>query len=99
MNVTLLYFDSCPHWHDAAALIDRLATQLPGIEVHHHVVDTDDEAQRAGFIGSPTILIDDRDPWAPDNTPTGLSCRIYPTPHGPRGTPTWEMLLDAAGAR
>jgi hypothetical protein len=67
--------------------------------VHHHVVDTDDEARRVGFIGSPTILIDGRDPWAPDNTPTGLSCRVPYTPHGPRGAPTLAMRLDATGAR
>jgi len=41
-------------------------------------IETDDDARAAGFVGSPTILIDGVDlvPAARDET-IGLSCRVY----------------------
>ncbi len=45
------------------------------IEVRH--VDTDGEAGRLGFVGSPTIRIDGEDIAPPGDEPTGLTCRIY----------------------
>lgn len=98
MEVTLLYFDDCPNWHAAAALVDRLAAEDPDVIVVRRVVDTDEEAQRVGFLGSPTILIDGRDPWAPEGAPVGLSCRMFMTPEGPRGAPSWEQLTSAVDA-
>jgi hypothetical protein len=98
MDVVLLYFDDCPNWHTAAALVDRLARDEPGVTVSYRIVDTDREAQRLGFVGSPTILIDGVDPWATDDEPVGLACRIYATPDGPQGSPTWEQLVAAVDA-
>lgn len=95
VDVTLLYFDDCPNWRTAADLIDRLARACPEVSVSHRIVSTDEEAQRLGFRGSPTILIDGVDPWAADDAPVGLSCRIFETPDGPRGSPTWEQLTAA----
>ena len=48
----------------------------PGaVEVRH--VDTEDEAAREGFPGSPTIRIDGRDVQPPEDEPCGLTCRVY----------------------
>ena len=95
MNVTLLYFEGCPNWQQAAALIRRLSAEQPDVVIEQRIVDTDENAHRVGFIGSPTILIDGTDPWASAGAPAGLSCRMYATPEGLRGCPTWEMLLAA----
>lgn len=50
---------------------------LSEVEVDMREIETDDEAERAGFVGSPTILIDGVDLVAPADEPTGLSCRVY----------------------
>lgn len=99
VDVTLLYFDDCPNWRLASTLVDRLAAEHEDVVVHRRVVDSEEEAQRVGFIGSPTILIDGVDPWAPDGASFGLSCRIFVTPEGPTGSPTWEQLEAAVAAR
>jgi hypothetical protein len=52
----------------------------------------DEEAARLGFAGSSTVLLDGVDPFATGDEPTGLVCRVYPTPHGPQGSPTLEQL-------
>jgi hypothetical protein len=41
------------------------------------------------------VLIDGIDPFAQPDGPTGLSCRIYTTPDGLRGSPTIGMLRAA----
>lgn len=92
----MLYFDDCPNWRDAAALIDRLASEYDDVVVTRTVVDTADEAVRLGFVGSPTILIDGVDPWADGGATPGLSCRLFATGDGSMGLPTWEQLERAA---
>ena len=61
-------------------------------------VESQEDAERLHFIGSPTVLIDGRDPF---NTPEdfyALSCRVYDTPLGRSGTPTPDQLRAALRA-
>lgn len=95
MDVTLLYFDGCPNWQPAAELLERLAAVFPDVVVQGVTVDTDEQAQRLRFRGSPTIVIDGIDPWATQGSEFGLTCRIFATPTGPAGCPTWDQLVDA----
>lgn len=96
MEVTLLYFDDCPNWKDTDRTLKRLADEF-GYDLTHRQIATPEEASRAGFRGSPTILVDGTDPFADPDTPTGLSCRVYATPEGLRGSPTEDMLRHALG--
>ncbi len=57
VDVTLLYFDDCPNWNQAADHPDMLAGEFPELNVTRRIVETEHEAQRVGFRGSPTILI------------------------------------------
>ena len=98
VDVTLLYFDDCPNWEQAAAHLDTLAAEFSDITVSRRLVDTPQEAERSGFHGSPSIHIDGLDPFAPRDAPVGLSCRMYQTPDGPAGSPTLEQLRDAVAA-
>ena len=99
MEVVLQYFDDCPNWKEAAAHLDALAAEVPALTVSLQRVETADEAEHLNFRGSPSILIRGVDPFAPDDAPVGLACRVYPTPHGPAGSPTLEQLRTAiAGA-
>jgi hypothetical protein len=94
MHVRLLYFDGCPNWATAAERLEALAEEL-GFALVRQKVETPDEAERVGFRGSPTILVDGRDPFSRGDEPTGLACRIYETADGAAGSPTTEQLRAA----
>jgi hypothetical protein len=58
MNVTLRYFQGCPHWRTAH---DRLrealrAEGMADVEPVLERVETAEDAERLRFLGSPTIL-------------------------------------------
>ncbi|MDH3679890.1 MAG: thioredoxin family protein [Acidimicrobiia bacterium] len=99
MEITLLYFDDCPNWTDADRHLQQLQTEFPDLVVHRHLVETPDEAERVGFRGSPSVLIDGVDPFADSDAPVGLSCRVYQTPDGPAGSPTLDQLRAAITGR
>jgi hypothetical protein len=40
-------------------------------------IDTDEDAARTEFPGSPTIRIDGEDVQPPGDNPIGLNCRVY----------------------
>jgi hypothetical protein len=46
-------------------------------EIALREIDTDEDAERTEFPGSPTIRIDGEDIQPPGDNPIGLSCRIY----------------------
>lgn len=96
MTVTLLYFPGCPNWQAADTNL-RAALEEAGadVAVRRQVVDTVEDAERHGFLGSPTILIDGRDPFAEPGAVPGLSCRVYRTVAGVAGAPTVAQLRTA----
>lgn len=91
MDVTLLYFDGCPNWEKTNERLEALADEL-GFTLHRRAVETAEEADYASFRGSPTVLVDGRDPFATGDEPAGLSCRIYETPSGRAGGPSLDQL-------
>jgi hypothetical protein len=99
MDVTLLYFDGCPNSQEAHARLREAITRLDRTDVRltHRQVRSAEEAEQLSFHGSPTILVDGRDPFADPGAPVGLSCRIYRSPAGVAGAPTVEQIIDALG--
>jgi hypothetical protein len=95
MDVTLLYFHDCPNWLVANEHLAALVVEHPDMSIIRHIVDTPEEAERTRFRGSPSILINGIDPFANADDPVGLSCRIYQTPDGPAGSPTFDQLRRA----
>ncbi len=97
MKVEVLYFDGCPTYVAAErTLKDVLAEQGADAEVELVAVNTDEEARRLRFPGSPTIRVDDRDLFpVPERAEYALGCRMYATPEGLKGSPTAEMLREA----
>ena len=65
------------------------------MEVRRQFVGTVEDAQRLGFLGSPTVLIDGGDPFAEPGATPGLACRIYRTDGGLAGAPTVTQLRAA----
>lgn len=96
MDVTLLYFDGCPSWQTTERHLRALGADL-GFELAHRTIDTPEEAEEAGFRGSPTVLVDGRDPFAEGEEPVGLACRLYQTPDGTAGSPTMQQLREILG--
>ncbi len=95
MDITLLYFDDCPHWKVADDRPAALAAERPDITLTRRLVADAAEADRIGFLGSPSILVDGVDVFAEPGSQVGLSCRRYPTPDGYEGAPTVEQLREA----
>jgi hypothetical protein len=97
MKIELLYFDGCPTYRSAQeALKQALSEEGIDARIQLLAVNTDEEAQRMQFPGSPTIRVNGRDLFpAPEPQDDGLGCRMYTTPEGLRGTPTKEMLREA----
>lgn len=95
--MTLRYFDGCPHWrtlHDRQRQVLR-EEGLLDVEPILELVETAEDAERLRFVGSPTILIEGRDPFGEAEDGFGLSCRVYMTPDGLAGSPTLDQLRAA----
>jgi hypothetical protein len=97
MRVEILYFDGCPTYRVAEkTLRGVLAQEDVEAEVELVAVNTDEEAQRLRFPGSPTIRVDGEDLFpVPERAEYALGCRMYTTPEGLMGSPTTEMLREA----
>ena len=96
MDIELLYFNGCPSWLLTEQRL-REAIEEAGLDaVPVRVsVTTAEEAERLRFRGSPTVLLDGRDPFADESAPFGLACRVFPTPDGLQGAPTVAQLVEA----
>ncbi len=97
MVVEVLYFDGCPTYLEATRnLREVLAREGVGAVVELVAVNTDEEARRLRFPGSPTIRAEGRDLFPiPDRAEYAPGCRTYATPEGLKGSPTAEMLSEA----
>jgi hypothetical protein len=95
--VELLVVPDCPNGAAAAALVRAALTDvgLPGVEVRTTVIDSQHEAERRRFAGSPTILIDGDDPFVDTGLAPALACRVYRSTGGPSGVPDLDTLRQA----
>jgi hypothetical protein len=97
MRVEVLYFDRCPTYETATKTLRAVLAEV-GVdaEIDLIAVNSDEEAQRLRFTGSPTIRVDGRDLFpALEREDWRLGCRVYATPEGLKGSPTAEMLRAA----
>jgi hypothetical protein len=80
LDVQLLWWEGCPSTERALTAVREALGDLglEDVEVRMREIRTDGDALEAGFVGSPTILIDGSDlvPAATEE-PIGLSCRVY----------------------
>ena len=95
-----MYFEGCPNWQTADAAL-REARDITGVDVaiEYRRIETEQEAQDAGFTGSPTLLVGGHDPFPAPNVPVGLSCRVFRTPGGLAGSPTVDQLVSVLTGR
>jgi hypothetical protein len=97
MDVEVLVIPECPN--EAKAMADvRSALDdvgLSRIPITKTVIDTQEEAERRHFGGSPTILIDGDDPFAAPGQSPALACRLFATPAGLAVVPDIRQLREA----
>jgi hypothetical protein len=93
MDIKLMYFDECPSWQTA---FENLKQVLLSEQISDAVIlvkiENDERAQQEKFLGSPSIWIDGQDLWTEERESYSLSCRVYATPNGVKGFPTFQML-------
>lgn len=79
MRVELLFWAGCPsHPRALADLREAMAERgLDPESVLVREVDSEEEADRERFVGSPTIRLDGVDVVPAQEEPYGLNCRIY----------------------
>lgn len=97
MHVELLVVPDCPNAAPATALLRAALDDvgLHDVEIRTIVIDSQQAAERRGFVGSPTIRIDGDDPFAVAGQTSALACRVYPSAGGPSGLPDLRQLRQA----
>ena len=97
-HIELLTWDGCPSTEEARQLLDGVLAffDVPA-EITTRTVETQAEAEKLRFPGSPTIRVDgvDVDPAGAEARPS-LSCRIYRRPNGTTSPLPSEFLIQAA---
>ncbi len=76
----MLWWRECPSWERALAML-REQMEAAGLDPESVVVteiETEGDAERTDFPGSPTIRIDGSELQPPSaDAPRGLTCRVY----------------------
>jgi hypothetical protein len=98
MRVELLWWEGCPSHPEALADLERvLREERVEAAVQLVEVESDEQARRERFPGSPTIRLDGEDALPADpGEPFSLTCRIYRLRDGRfSATPDPEDLREA----
>jgi hypothetical protein len=78
-SIEFLWWEGCPSSDEALSELREEMTAL-GLDpdaVEIREINTDADAQREEFVGSPTIRVDGRDIQPSGDDPVGLTCRVY----------------------
>jgi hypothetical protein len=79
MRVELLWWEGCPSWPEALEQLKRAMAEqgLDPDAVELREIESNEQAERERFPGSPTIRVDGRDIVPANGEPVGLTCRVY----------------------
>ena len=98
MKVELLYFDGCPSYERLLPRLRELVAETdPEAEIELRAVESMEEAEREGFLGSPTVRVDgvNVDPGASGRADFGLKCRLYRSDAGASPLPPEGWVREA----
>jgi hypothetical protein len=100
LDLLVLTVPGCPN---APLIESRLSEAMSGrfdVRVIRRIVEDQDQAERLGMRGSPTLLVDGIDPFAEPGTPFSVSCRMYRVEGGRlEGSPSVDALRQAIRPR
>jgi len=95
MHVEVLHVPDCPHVSSTVTRLEEaLARAARDARIEVVEIASSADAKLRGMRGSPTILIDGRDPFDSSCTDGELACRLFRTPTGLAGSPTTEQLVE-----
>ena len=78
MYIRFLYSEECPSHEEALERLRRvLDEEAISAEIEIIRIETEEQAQKLSFLGSPTILINGQDIDPPATLHYGLACRAY----------------------
>lgn len=101
-QIEILYFQTCPGWRGTVERVHEVIKEEgldDEVTVKTVSVDTEQDAMRLQFLGSPTVRVDGRDvdPTAASKTDFGLQCRLYESGGRIEKLPSSEMIRTALG--
>ncbi len=93
VQVTIQYVEGCPHIDATYKLVAEIleSRRSPGL-LRTRLVNSVKDAENLRFQGSPTVLVDGKDPFLDPNAPVGLACRLYVSAETTSGVPPREEL-------
>lgn len=98
MRIEIFYFQGCPNHHHAVERVREVLKQ-EGLQAELAAVEVPDAAtaQKAGFLGSPTVRVNgvDVEPAARSSKQFGMMCRTYVADGKREGAPPAEMIREA----
>ncbi len=80
MKIELLYSEGCHTWEKTSELLKEILKEKEGVEVKLVKINTQEEAEKYHYFGSPQINVDgkDIDPMAEKITNfSAAGCRLY----------------------
>jgi hypothetical protein len=100
MMLEILHVPDCPNVAILEARLAEVLVDHPAVQVTRQVIATEEDAERTGMTGSPTLLVDRVDPFARPGPQPGLSCRLYADEDGrPGPAPSVGQLRRVLGTR
>jgi arsenate reductase len=91
-RIEILVFEGCPHAGAAISLVKRVVENLaPEASVEVIDVDSPEKAAKLGFLGSPSVRVNDQDIEQRSSNRGNLCCRRY----AGKGVPP-EWMVEAA---
>ncbi len=78
LKIRFLYSEDCPSHGEALQRLHR-SMEAEGISAHIEIlrVDTDEDAEKLKYVGSPTIIVNGRDIDPPETPHYAVTCRAY----------------------
>jgi hypothetical protein len=99
MRIEILTVPQCPHGPLVEQRLAEVLAGRPDVMVERRVAETPAQAGQYGMCGSPTVLIDGRDPFPAMADGPSLSCRLYRDERGQvQGAPSTGQLRAAVAA-
>lgn len=96
MEITVLYVEDCPNLAPLLAGLEELLAGRHDTVVTTRLVTGDSLVGEPSFHGSPTVLVDGRDPF-PHAVVSGPACRSYVNGGSVTGRPGRAELAAALG--
>ncbi len=98
MKSELFYFEGCPSYQSALKYLKEIIKeQKLGVQVEMVKIESDEEALKNRFLGSPTVRVNglDIEPRAQERDDFSMCCRLYFEAGKMTGWPSKELIRHA----